>query len=228
MKKDVEFDSVGCDYERQLDRGLSLSGQKRDHFIQWRVKLTKEWVGEAKVLRILDYGCAEGLTSSYLLDAFPAASYIGFDPSKGLIEKANEQNAGHKVKFITSLKECGSTQFDLIYTNGVFHHIPRCERASALQAIRDCLSPTGIFAFWENNPWHVGTQIVMALIPFDRGAQKISPRGAVKLLTNSGFTLVKTKSAFHFPYSEKMHKSLYMRLLNNRLGAQYCLISRKK
>ena len=79
-----------------------------------------------------------------------------------------------RIQF-SSLQEFDSEgDADLVYCNGVFHHIPPQERSSALKFVDRTLRTGGLFSFWENNPWNPGTQYLMSRLPFDRDAIKLS------------------------------------------------------
>jgi len=197
-----EFAISKAEYEKQLMRGVSLSGQSREHFIRWRIKITKHLLKKLPK-RILDFGCGEGASYPFLKEAFPDGV------------------------FMSKLQEIKTHQYDLVYTNGVFHHIKPEDRLEILKQIRKVLTSKGVLAFWENNPWHIGTRLVMSRIPFDREAQTISPSCGKKLLKKQGFKLEKKISAFHIPFLEKLPFSIYKKVINNTLGAQYLLLCSK-
>src|SRR5205823_10980749 len=88
---------------------------------------------------------------------------------------------------------------DLVYTNGVFHHIPVAERPDAVGYVHGALLPGGLFALWENNPWNPGARYVMSRIPFDRDAIMLSARQARDLLRRAGFEVLRTDFLFIFP-----------------------------
>jgi SAM-dependent methyltransferase len=117
---------------------------------------------------------------------------------------------------------------DLVYCNGVFHHIPPVERAGAVNYILRCLRPGGIFALWENNPWNPGTQYVMHRCDFDRDAVKISPPGAVRMLRSGGFEILRTDYRFFFPRTLSWLRSLEPALAKVPVGGQYQVLARKR
>jgi len=222
-----EFELSREEYEKQLMRGVSLSGQNRDYFIRWRIKITKSLLKE-EPKRILDFGCGEGASFPFLKDAFFGAEYEGFEPSNCLIESAKKIYQQMGAKFCTAWDEITKDGFDLIYTNGVFHHIKPEERIETLIKIRKVMSQKGTIALWENNPWHLGTRLVMRRIPFDRDAQTISPPEAKHLVRSAGFEVTRLISAFHFPFLEKLPWSFYQKILFNKFGAQYLILAKKE
>ena len=68
------------------------------------------------------------------------------------------------------------SQIDLVFCNGVFHHILPQGRGAVLDYVKSCLKPGGLFALWENNPWNPGTRYVMNRVSFDIGTQSFWDR----------------------------------------------------
>ena len=127
---------------------------------------------------------------------------------------------GHEFK--------GSGDRDLVFCNGVFHHIVPRERPAALEQIRRSLRPRGLFAFWENNPWNPGTRLLMRRIPFDRDAQTISAGEAKRMLSGHGFELVRTDHLFVFPRPLHRLRRIESGLSQVPIGAQYQVLCRKR
>jgi SAM-dependent methyltransferase len=123
----------------------------------------------------------------------------GVDEAQKAVEHAREQFGSTRVLFAQA-EDLRADYFDLVYVNGVFHHIRPEERIGALNLIRRSLSPGGLLALLENNPWNPGARMVMKRIPFDRDAIMISPREAVQLVSESGFQRPPlVRSLFYFP-----------------------------
>ena len=116
-------------------------------------------------------------------------------------------------------------KFDLIFCNGVFHHILPSDRAEVLTMIRNRLNPRGIFALWENNPWNPGTRIIMSRIPFDRDAVTITPPEAERLAESAEFQILWRTHAFVFPSALRFLRWLEPLLSGLPLGAQYMVLA---
>jgi SAM-dependent methyltransferase len=116
---------------------------------------------------------------------------------------------------------------DLVYCNGVFHHIPLGERNSSLDYIRRCLRPGGIFALWENNPWNPGTRYVMSQCSFDQDAIAIPATEAKHLLQALGFQVISVHYLFFFPRFLKLFRSLEPLFSRLPFGAQYQILGKK-
>jgi len=222
----VDFDAFASEYDAALDRGISLSGEDKDFFARGRVEWLKRCIANVRPERVLDYGCGTGSTSPLLRSVLGANSVIGVDTSMQEIALAR-RNAGSGLGFATIGEFKPPGDVDLAYCNGVFHHIPLSQRASAIQFIRDSLRPGGLFSFWENNPWNPGTRLVMSRIPFDRDAILVSAREARRLARAGGFKVLSTHFLFVFPNPLRALRKLEPSLSSLPLGAQYQVLCQK-
>ena len=224
---DSVFDSFIEEYEDACSRGVSLSGESRDHFAQERIRYTAEFCARSSVRRVLDFGCGLGHTTPYLSELFPAATVAGVDNSTRAIEWARQRYGSERIVFANELSTTDEGAFDLVYSNGTFHHIPPAERPPIVQQILRSLRPNGTFALWENNPWNPGTRLVMRRIPFDRDAQTLSYLETKKLLRAAGFDIAGTSFHFYFPAWLKPFRALEGALTEVPFGAQYCVRGRR-
>ena len=219
---------LSAEYEQMLNQGIRLSGENRRFFLIGRVRyLMGILPADFQPKRILDFGCGIGDTTAYLASMFPAAEVIGVDEAAKALEHAVERFGADRVRF-EGIENISPGYFDLVYVNGVFHHIPPAERISALNLIRQSLSPGGRLALFENNPWNPGARMVMKRIPFDRDAIMISPREAVRLVSESGFQHpAQVRSLFYFPHFLSWLRATEVVLNRLLLGAQYCVLVQK-
>jgi|KBSMisStandDraft_5_1062788.scaffolds.fasta_scaffold52891_3 SAM-dependent methyltransferase len=219
---------LSAQYERMLNQGIRLSGEDRHFFLIGRVRyLMGILPKDVQPKRILDFGCGIGDTTAYLASMFPAAEVIGVDEADRALEHAVERFGADRVRF-EGIENISPGYFDLVYVNGVFHHIPPAKRIGALNLIHQSLSPGGKLALFENNPWNPGARMVMKRIPFDRDAIMISPSEAVRLVSESGFhrpALV--RSLFYFPRSLAWLRATEAVLDRLLLGAQYCVLAER-
>lgn len=224
------FDSYADNYEESLNRGISLSGESMHYFAHERVAHVRNIVSTFRtdVKFVLDYGCGTGSGIPHLKNAYPDASIFGVDLSYASINKAKELYQMPGVHFHTIMRFPDSLKFDLVFCNGVFHHIPPDKRSAALAWIRSIMGKSGYFSLWENNPLNPGTKLVMRRIPFDRDAVTISPSSCSRMLHGEGFEILNRSSHFFFPKCLKMFRPLEPLLSPTMLGAQYCLVSRLK
>ena len=212
-----------------MGRGLRLSGESSDYFALKRV----EWLDCAitalgiKVSSVLDYGCGTGATTHLLKEALHAESATGVDVSPRLLDVARRDTSLPGVSFLHTQELQPGGQFDVVYTNGVFHHIAPGERRPVVDYVARCLRRGGLLAFWENNPWSLGARWVMSRIPFDRDAVMLSSRQASELLGSAGLRVGRVDYLFVFPHAFRFMRSIEPHLSRWPLGAQYMVLARR-
>jgi SAM-dependent methyltransferase len=227
--KPVDFDVHANTYDDDLNRALSASGEDKDFFARGRV----EWLAgclerQGQPARAaLDYGCGIGDTSVLLRGRLGVESVVGLDVSERSLARAREQHAGTNCQFLTFQDYTPNESVDLVYCNGVFHHIPVAERDAAVDYIYRSLRPGGFFSLWENNPWNPGTRYVMSRCVFDRDAVRLSAREAINRLRRRGFDLVSLDYRFFFPRFLAGLRFLEKELTSVPLGGQYQVLCRK-
>jgi SAM-dependent methyltransferase len=226
----MEFDDYAADYEAALARGVGVSGEDSRYFARGRIA----WLAGCldglgvRVRSVLDFGCGTGASAPLLLELLGAETVIGVDQSSSLLEVARRAHASARTSFLPRDRYRPSGEVDLAYSNGVLHHVPPAERASAVGYVRRALGPGGLFAVWENNPWNPGARYVMSRIPFDRDAVPLKPAESRRLLDAGGFDVVRTDFLFVFPRALKRLRPLERMLARWPLGAQYQVLCRKR
>ena len=224
------FDNYCDDYDAACQQGLALTGEARDYFARRRIELTADWLralDAGPVTRLLDFGCGTGDSAAVLLEHFPLARLVGVDVSGRAIERAVRNHGQHRARFarVDEVRELPAQ--DLVYTNGVFHHIAPAERPAAARRLLQWLRPGGWLALWENNPWNPGTRLVMRRIPFDRDARPVDAVAGRRLLCAAGLRVVGVRFCFCFPRVLARLRWLETYLMHLPLGAQYCLLARR-
>ena len=224
-----EFDDYAGTYDSALNQGLSLSGEPKEYFAHERVRWLAARLSDLGVQpsHVLDYGCGTGGTSPELLEQLHARMVVGVDASRESLDVARKVHADPRLQFKTMSDLEPSGQFEVVYCNGVFHHVEPEQRLDALGYVHRSLSEGGYFGLWENNPWNPGTRLVMRRIPFDRDAKLLSPPHARELLTRAGFDVLRTDFLFLFPRVLSALRPLEARLARVPAGAQYMVLCRK-
>lgn len=224
-----EFDQFAEDYDAALEKGISVSGENKTYFAEGRVAILKERLAQLRFLpeSILDFGCGTGSSVPYLLTLPGAQTLTGVEVSAKSIQVARREHGKPNVSFRLIGEYKPVAEFSLAFCNGVFHHIPLSERASAISYIFTALKPGGLFALWENNPWNPGTRIVMSRIPFDKDAITLSYLETKERLRKGGFEILGADFAFYFPRSLAFMRPLEGIFRKVPLGAQYMVLARK-
>lgn len=223
------FDAFADDYDAALAEGLSASGESRDYFARGRLAWLAGQLQQRgmRPAAILDYGCGTGAAAPFWQEQFDPDRLVGVDVSARSVEIARQRFSALGVQFYLPGECAPEGRMDLAFCNGVFHHIPPPERAAALQYIFQSLTPGGLFALWENNPWNLGARYVMSRIPFDRDAVLLSPPQARRLVRGAGFQVLQTDFLFLFPRRLRALRGLEPPLARLPLGAQYQVLCRK-
>jgi SAM-dependent methyltransferase len=223
------FDQFADTYDADLNRALSISGEEKGFFARGRVGWLRRCLAEMgeKPCSAIDYGCGLGDTSTLLQAELKLELVLGLDVSVRLLEVARLERSSARCRFMRFDEYGPEARINLVYCNGVFHHIPIVERPAAVNYIRRCLRPGGLFALWENNPWNPGTRYVMSRCAFDRDAVPITPRQATHLVTSWGFEVLRVDFLFFFPRYLKSLRPLEPNLRRLPLGAQYQVLCKQ-
>jgi SAM-dependent methyltransferase len=176
---------------------------------------------------VLDYGCGTGTATPYLIDVLGAERVVGVDVSAESLNVARKSNAHLAVEYRLVDEFAPSSTMDLVFCNGVFHHICPKEREAAARYVANSLRPGGVFAMWENNPWSPAARYVMSRIPFDRDAVMVWPHEARSLAEGAGLSAIRTDYAFVFPRSLRLLRVIEPLARRLPLGAQYQVLARK-
>lgn len=225
----AEFTEVGERYAEQLARGLRLTGEPAEHFARLRIERVRELAAEHRlaVRAVLDFGCGIGTSLPLLRRAYPDARVLAFEPSAGLAEIAARAAVRVGAELLPGDELAVRDDVDLVYCNGVFHHIAPEDREPAARSIGRALRPGGLACVWENSPFNPGTRLVMARVPFDRDAVLLSPREMRSLHTAAGLTPVGTEYHFVFPRMLRAARALEGALRSLPLGGQYVVVGRR-
>ena len=211
-----------------LNAGIRLSGESREFFMVERVRDLQRTLAGFEPRRILDFGCGIGDTSQHLAEVYPSAEVVGVDTAAEAVAHAEETHGSDRVRFGRVSDLSPGDDFDLCYTNGVFHHIPPSERVEAVRLVHGALAPGGRFALMENNPWNPGARMVMARIEFDRDAIMLWPGETRRLLVDGGFAnTAAPRFLFVFPRALAFLRFLEPALASLPLGAQYYVVATK-
>ncbi len=229
---DQNFDQFAQSYDEDLAKGLSATGEDKQYFANARIKWLAGFIGDEGIRQcrnIMDFGCGDGGSISFLADAFLPDRLTGVDLSTESIRLAAKTYEGLPgVEFKELRSFFPESEFDLVFTNGVFHHIPPVERAEAFSYIHRSLREGGCFVLWENNPWNLGTRFVMSRIPFDRDAIMLYPSETLHSIRSAGFQIEKKEFHFIFPAFLKSLRVLEPMLSSLPLGGQYVIAGRKR
>ena len=225
----TDFDPYTEDYDRILNEGLAVSGENREFFaigrIAWLAKRLAQLPCAPKT--VVDYGCGTGDSAPHLLEILGAESVVGIDISPKSLEVARQRYTTPACKFFSPDEYVPQGSIDVVYCNGVLHHVDRPGRLRIARYIAACLRPRGVVSLWENNPWNPATRYIMSRVPFDREAVMLTGRETRRLMRSVGLRVLRTDYCFFFPRFLKAFRRLEPYLSGLPLGAQYHVLCRK-
>jgi SAM-dependent methyltransferase len=225
----AEFDQFARDYEVQFKPWLKIAGASREFYartrLDWLAYLLRNQQFVPK--RVMDFGCGTGISLPLLETILGAEEVVGLDTSEESLAVARELVKGRSVQLVTPNQYVPEENLDLVFCNGVFHHIPIVERVGAADYIYRCLRTGGIFAMWENNPWNPVQSFAMKHAELDKNAIPLPPPEARRLVASERFPALRTDFLFFFPGSLSWLRSLEKLLVKVPLGAQYQVLFRK-
>ncbi len=198
-----EFDKFAKEYRTAHSTPLAATGESSTFFAQYKAEKLAEWLPEfftEAPKKILDFGCGDGLMTHFVKQQFPTAQVYGVDPSSESIAIA-QQNYPDLSFYVSgeTLSFFEENTFDVIYTAGVFHHIPFSEHEHYTKELNRILKPSGVLIVFELNPLNPGTQYIFRNAPMDANATMLTPWYTQKLLKPYGKPKLKFYSFFpHF------------------------------
>lgn len=223
------FDAFADSYDHALAQGLAATGEDRDYFARMRIEWLRGCLDRIPFVpeNTIEFGCGTGSNVPFLIEVAGATSVVGIDTSERSLEVARSTFGSLKAQFFGLSEYNPRGKADLVFCNGVFHHIPPPDRAAAIDYVYRCLKPGGLFALWENNPWNPGTRYIMSRVSFDRDAITLVPSEAQRLVRQGGFQVFRTDFLFIFPHFLRWFRALEPRLSKLPIGGQYELLCRK-
>ncbi|MDF1852663.1 MAG: class I SAM-dependent methyltransferase [Verrucomicrobiales bacterium] len=225
-EQEPEFDEFAEDYDSELKKGLSISGEDKDYFAKGRIQWLKKRLAGIPTREVLDFGCGTGSATPFFFELLGIDRLLGQDPSEKSLSQARTKWSGFSAEFFQA-PPADSPAVDLAFCNGVFHHIPPEFREEAMESVFSQVKPGGYFAFFENNPWNPITRLAMSRVPFDADAILVWPGEARKLLQDAGFEVRHKDFLFFFPRALAWLRPLEPFLRWIPFGGQYLILCQK-
>ena len=94
---------------------------------------------------VLDFGAGNGELSKRLINFFPQAHIVCYEPTVDLMVEA-QKNAGkfQQIRFVSDMEAVSEESVDLLYCLEVFEHLPVNEAEAAFSLIHSALRHGGI------------------------------------------------------------------------------------
>ena len=219
MTNKVDFDDYAENYDQLLKERTSFFSSSEKYFARYKVDLVRKQV-QYPVCRLLEYGCGIGRNIPFLQQAFPGAVILGSDISNESLKIARRENTG--VEFFCEDENVEpTTNFDLIFVAGVFHHIPVVQRAEVAKTLSSRLLPGGRLFVFEHNPFNPVTRLIVSNCPYDEDAVLLKPSELKKLLSDAALIIERKAYCLFMPPRLSALARLEIRLGWLPLGGQY-------
>ncbi len=218
-----EFDQYAKSYRDIINERAAITGESFEYFIDLRLRLLDERLGGARPSRVLDFGCGMGATQQAMRRLWPGAMLDGVDSSPESIKAAQSlglERAGFHVSGQTALPFPDGV-FDLVYSNGTFHHIDHADHAATFREIARVMRPGGHAFIFENNPFNPVTVREMRRTPFDADAKMLFPHYLARLERQAGLRVNATRFYVFYPKQLKFLRWTERYMMRVPMGAEY-------
>ena len=195
------FDSCSNNYNDLVNDAIRQTGYVADNLVAAKLQKLRKLFPDLSEssFRLLDFGCGIGNLFGKTHEFFPNAVYTGVDSSKDSILKARSlfpENSDFQ-EYDSSVWE--NQKYDLIFSAGVFHHIPHNKHEIIFDKISSLLNEGGRIVVWEHNPINPVTQKIVKDCPFDDDAVLVPPRKLKSHFTRVSLTNVEILYTTFFP-----------------------------
>jgi ubiquinone/menaquinone biosynthesis C-methylase UbiE len=226
-----EFDRYAESYEDLINKHAAITGEGFEYFIEVRLDLLDASLrGGPPPERILDFGCGIGATQRSMRRRWPGAELDAIDTSAASIEAAESlgiPRASFRVSTAIELPFPDRT-FDVVYSNGTFHHIDHADHPAVFREIARVLRPGGHAFICENNPYNPLTVREMRRAPIDADAKMLFPHYLARLQRRAGLHVNATRFYVFYPKQLKLLRWTEKYLLRVPIGAQYFVWGTKR
>ena len=166
------FDSYSKNYNELVNKAIRNTGYDADALISAKLHKLKTLFPtlSKKSFQLLDFGCGVGNLFGHLEEFFPNTVYTGVDLSKDSLKKARSRFPANTNFQEYDSPKWGNLKYDLIFSAGVFHHIPHTDHTKIINKLYSLLNSGGKLVIWEHNPLNPVTQKIVKDCPFDKDA----------------------------------------------------------
>ena len=178
------FNQFSKNYNSSVDKSIRVSGYDTKTLVNAKLKKLKNLYPSLAEnhFQFLDYGCGIGNLCGSLSMFFPQAVYTGVDPSEKSICEARSRFSGSANFQELDCSQWKNNKYDLIFSAGVFHHIPHQEHGPIITYLSNLLKPNGKLVIWEHNPINPFTQKIVKECVLDKDAVLIQSKQLKKHL----------------------------------------------
>lgn len=216
-------------YRANFNKNVWLSGYESTWFAEYKVLKLKELISDLvnKPISILDFGCGDGVMSSFVNHVFVHAEVFGVDQSAEAIEVAR---MAYEDVYFAVLEEkipVADSSFDVVVAAEIFHHIPFKEHDYYVREMMRVLKPNGLLVLFELNPLNLMTVYRFKRNPLEGGMHMLFPWSAKKLLKQYGKIITLNFYSF-FPHWLRKLYFLEQYMIKIPVGTLYAVVVQKQ
>lgn len=212
-------------YQDNFRHNLTLSGAGPTFFAQYQSDTLVRFLRNKPNSVILDFGCSDGVLTSFIAALFPHATVHGVDPSAEHIEIARMAYPNILFDVTGTTLNFPNAHFNIIIVADTLHHIPIDQHAHTIAELMRVLKPGGVCCILEPNPYNPLTHYRFLHDPLEETTQMIRPRTLTALAESYG----KTHTRFYhfFPHALRALRQYENYLAWLPIGQLYaCIITR--
>jgi trans-aconitate methyltransferase len=163
------FDPYFKNYNNHVNDVLRITGYDTNALVKAKLIKLKELFPDLvqHPFNLLDFGCGIGNLYESVQKFLPYASYTGVDKSEESVFQAQSRFSKNSTFQTLQSENWKQNRYDLIFSAGVFHHIPHDEHKNLLMELFVLLKPNGKLVVWEHNPLNPFTRKIVKDCLFD-------------------------------------------------------------
>jgi SAM-dependent methyltransferase len=226
----AEFDRHSDTYREAIEDSISFSGADLDLFTRAKAETLLELAGRlgaTNQLAFLDVGCGPGETDRFLEGR--VRRLAGVDIAPRMLDRARALNQWAEYRHVQEGDPIPfpDESFEVCFAVCVLHHVPPDRRVSLVGEMRRVCKPGGLVALFEHNPLNPLTRRAVNGCEFDRDAELLSRRRALRLLRAAGLPRPEGRYVIFFPRESRLLRGIERRLGWLPLGAQYTAFAQR-
>ena len=227
----AEFDKFADEYHNLHQENIRITGESPEYFAEYKIRDLRRVVNSFGVNseNILDFGMGIGNSTPFLSEYFPDSNLHGVDVSEKSLAIASERYEclGDFLVFDGKKTTFFDETFDVVFSAGVFHHVPFSEHFGLICEVSRTLKSGGIFMIYEHNPFNPLTCHAVNTCPFDENAVLLKPIRLKKLFKEAGMEFLIQEYRVFFPSFLALFRPIEKNLAWLPLGGQYFVVSKK-
>ena len=178
---------------------------------------------------ILDFGMVIGNSIPFLSEYFPSSNLHCVDISEKSLAVVSEKygSFGDFQVFYGKTTTYSDETFDMVFSVGLFHHVPFGEHSNLVCDVFRTLKNGVIFMIYEHNPFNPLTLHAVNTCTFDENVVLLKPKRVSHLFHEVGMVVVVEEFRVFSPNILKLLQPLEKCLTWFPLVAQYFVVGKK-